>query len=472
MFRKTFFIFITAFTVIAILFSSFFVSVQSVFAQTATTDASTQAAQDEKAILEAQLAELQKEIDAKTAQLNEQKKQTGTIQKDVNLLISQINTAKLKIQQKTLEISQLNQQISQKGKAITDLGNELDREHDSLRQLIKKTDQVDQMGAAYVLLSADSVSKFYRDLDDFLSIKQSLYASVNKIKQIKSLTEDQKEQLLDQQSRAEDAKNTIESQKKTVESSEKQKSQLLAISKGKEKEYQTILAQQQAKAAEIRSRLFQLAGGSKAIPFGDAYQFALAASAKTGVEPAFTLAILTQESNLGKNVGTCNRAGDPPSKKWQNIMPGPAQKAAGKSSRDDQSAFLRITKSLGLDPETTPLSCPLGSGGWGGAMGPGQFIPTTWELIQSRVAAALGKGAANPWSAQDAIMGTSIYLMDRGGAGASETNQRNAACKYYSGRACDGKQPANSFYGNSVMALKRTIQADIDYLEQYGVSRR
>ena len=31
------------------------------------------------------------------------------------------------------------------------------------------------------------------------------------------------------------------------------------------------------------------------------------------MRPAFLLAILTQESDLGKNVGTCNRAGDPPS---------------------------------------------------------------------------------------------------------------------------------------------------------------
>ncbi len=173
------------------------------------------------------------------------------------------------------------------------------------------------------------------------------------------------------------------------------------------------------------------------------------------MRPAFILAILTQESNLGKNVGTCNRATDPISKKWMNIMPGPVQKASGKSSRDDQSAFLRITKSLGLDPDTTPLSCPLPSGGG----------------VASRIAAAVGVGTANPWVPRDAIMATAIYLKDRGGVG-GEANERNAACKYYSGRACDGRAPANSFYGNSVMSLSRAIQLDIDYLVQYGVSRR
>jgi hypothetical protein len=68
-------------------------------------------------------------------------------------------------------------------------------------------------------------------------------------------------------------------------------------------------------------------------------------------------------------------------------------------------------------------------------------------------------------------MASAIYLKDRGGIG-GETNERNAACKYYSGRACDGKKPANSFYGNSVMSFALQFQADIDYLEKYGVSRR
>ncbi len=68
-------------------------------------------------------------------------------------------------------------------------------------------------------------------------------------------------------------------------------------------------------------------------------------------------------------------------------------------------------------------------------------------------------------------MASAVYLKKRGAVG-SETNARNAACRYYSGRACDGKKPANSFYGNSVMAIARSVQSDIDYLVQYGISRR
>ncbi|HVY35884.1 MAG TPA: lytic murein transglycosylase [Candidatus Paceibacterota bacterium] len=403
-----------------------------------------------------------KKLQQLQAQLNTQKQKTGALQQNVSGLIAQINATQSKIKGQITNINNLTVEINQKQKAIGDLSTELDRQHDSMQQLIKRTDEIDQKGAAYVLLSAQSVTEFYQDLDDFTSVKQSLYSALNKVKQIKSATETQKQQLQDKQSQALDAKNALENQKKQIQVSQTQAQQLLDTSKTEEQRQAALVAQQQQKVAAIESKLFSFAGGAtKAIPFKDAYTYAKGASAATGVRPAFILAILTQESNLGANVGTCNRAGDPPSKSWVNVM----------SPTRDQPAFTRITAALGLNPDTTPVSCPLPGGGWGGAMGPAQFIPSTWEIIAPRVAAALGKSAANPWAARDAIMASAIYLKDRGGVG-SETNERNAACKYYSGRSCDGKRPPNSFYGNSVMALTRTIQADIDYLEKYGVAKQ
>ena len=428
-----------------------------------TLEAQSEFNLEERAKLEAELRALEKEIAEKEATLRDQQKQTGTIQKDLKLLTTQIETARTKIKAKQLAIQKINGEIGQKTKAISELSNELERERDSLEQLVKKTQEIDDKGALYVLLSSEGVSDFYEDLDDFLSIKRALQGSVTQIKNIKSRTEDQKEQLQEKQDQELDAKADLESQKKKVEISEGEKKRLLTVSKGKEKEYQAILAERQKKAQEIKTKLFSFAGGAtKAIPFEDALRYANEASEKTGVRPAFILAILTQESNLGRNVGTCNRAGDPPSKGWRNVM----------SPTRDQQPFLRITSALGLNPDTTPVSCPIAGGGWGGAMGPAQFIPSTWESVAARVASSLGVGIANPWRARDAITASATYLAIRGAAGGNAANERNAACRYYSGRPCDGKRPANSFYGNNVMALSRNIQADIDYLIQFGVSRR
>jgi membrane-bound lytic murein transglycosylase B len=448
---------------IIILFSAILVA----HAQTATTASSTPAVCTNPSNADiaqacADYAAENKVLAQLQAQLAAQKAKSGSLQQNVNALVSQITSTQAKISNEISTINSLSLEIDQKQKAITDLNSQLDRENASMAQLITHTDELDQKGAAYVLLSADSISNFYQDLDDFFSIKQNLYSTLNYVKQIKGATQTQEQQLQDQQSQALDAKNALTSEKNQLAVSQQQAQQLLNSSKSAEQTAAALVAQQQAKVAAIQSKLFSFAGGAtSSIPFSQAYSYATAAQNVTGVPASFVLAILTQESNLGKNVGTCNRAGDPPSKSYLNVM----------NPNRDQALFVQITGALGLNPNTTPVSCPIGTGGWGGAMGPAQFIPSTWVLIAPQVASALGESAANPWNARDAIMASSIYLADRG-ATSDPTSQRNAACKYYSGRACDGKSPPNSFYGNSVMALTRSIQADIDYLVQYGVSRR
>ena len=395
-------------------------------------------------------------------QLSNQKSRSGTLQKNVNELITQITNTQSKIRNQITQINTLTLQIHQKVAAINDLASELDQQHASMTQLVKRTDDIDQRGPLYLLLSSNTVSDFYHDLDDFYSIKQALLSTLNRVKSIKTVTEKQKSQLQDKQSQALNAKKSLEGQKSQLAVSQKQVQDLLNTSKSEEQRQAAMILDQQKKVAAIQSKLFSFAGGNTAaIKFKDAYAYASEASDITGVRTAFILAILTQESNLGKNVGTCNRKTDPAAKSWKNIM----------SPTRDQGPFQRITAALGLDPDTTPVSCPVKGGGWGGAMGPAQFIPSTWEKIASQVATGLGKSTANPWVARDAIMASAVYLKAIGGAG-GQSAERNTACRYYSGRSCDSRAPKNSFYGNSVVSLAAGIQNDIDYLNKYGVSRR
>jgi membrane-bound lytic murein transglycosylase B len=138
------------------------------------------------------------------------------------------------------------------------------------------------------------------------------------------------------------------------------------------------------------------------------------------------------------------------------ISSGAAVSGVMKPTRDIQP-FLRIVNALGRDPKQTRVSCPF-STGYGGAMGPSQFIPSTWELFQNRIATALGVSATDPWEPKHAFMASAIYLADLGADSDQYTDERNAACRYYSGRACDSKKPANAFYGDQVAAKAKTIQ--------------
>ena len=128
------------------------------------------------------------------------------------------------------------------------------------------------------------------------------------------------------------------------------------------------------------------------------------------------------------------------------------------SSRDDQTPFMKIVSKLGFNINGRTISCPIYSAGpWGGAMGPAQFIPSTWNIFIDRLQSNLNH-YPNPWEPEDAFMASSMYLTDLGGVGNSVSAQTRAACKYY------GSGGSTCSYGRSVINLKNKIQGDIDLL--------
>ncbi|MBX4210451.1 lytic murein transglycosylase [Candidatus Parcubacteria bacterium] len=397
--------------------------------------------------LKQQLAQVEKEIAEQQAILDAKQKESASIQRDVAILTAQISAAQLKIKARNLTIQTLGKDITKKTATISNLSNKIDRERQSLGQLIRKTNEIDSFSLVEVMLGNKNLSDFFVDLDSVNTLKRTLDESVQEIKDNKSTTETEKQDLQAKQSQEIDARVSIESEQRKIQKSEAEKKSLLSVSKLQEKAYKLLLSERQAEASKIRSALFQLRD-TAAIPFGTALTYANAASVKTGVRPAFLLAILTQETNLGENIGTCNRPGDPPEKGWKVIM---------KPDRD-QAPYLRITAALGLDPNTMPLSCPW-KGGWGGAMGPSQFIPSTWELYQSKIALAVNKTTPSPWEPQDAFMATAIYLDELGAGNGGYTAERTAALKYYAGSAWN--KAANAFYGNQVMAKATNIQENM-----------
>ena len=410
---------------------------------------------EEKARLERELAEVEAEQKQVEAELVKTKAQSASLQRDITILDQKIRSAQLNIRAKTLTIESLGKDIRQKENHIGSLEERIDRGRETLAHIMRKTNEAGSYSLPEVLLSQSTLTGFFQDIDDFESVQVGLKETFEQVRSDKVETETERD-ILDRRRNAEvDARQAIKQEEKNIKADEKEKQRLLSISKGSEAAYQADLSRKRARAAQIRSALFPLRG-SAPIPFGQALQYANAASAITGVRPAFILAVIQQESSLGANVGTCNRVTDPPDKHWTKIMPGPEDKTAGRSRRDDQTIFQQIVSGLGVSPEGLPLSCPIGSG-WGGAMGPAQFIPTTWLLFESRIVNAVGTHA-DPWNPAHAFIASAIYLSDLGAGAKTYTAERNAACRYYSGRSCDSRAPANAFYGNQVYNRAETIQ--------------
>ncbi len=400
------------------------------------------------------------------SQLSAQKAKSSTIASDVALLESLIKKAAQQIDIKNQIIKQLGTQINQKQNKIETLSEKLSREKDSLGQILRKKNEIDNTTLTEMLLANRRISEFFVDVDNFQSINKAIQDSVNIITGVRTTTTEEKAALEQRKLEQANLKNQIEADKKKTESQKADKKTLLASSQAQEKSYADLLAQKKAQAAKISAALFKFRGG-QGIPFGDAYRYAQTASKATGVETAFILAILKQESNFGKYDGGCVLVDlEGTGKRLSNgeIIP-----FVMKPTRD-LAPFLQIVKDLGFDYKEQQFSCPITAkkvdgrySDYGGALGPSQFIPSTWLGVKARIESALKVPHANPWNPEHAIMATAIYMKD---LGAQDKNaQRDAACKYYSGRGCSVPGVQNAFYGNSVMNIKLAIQKDIDIIE-------
>ncbi len=452
----------TRFFIVLILSSTFLLEPVQLHAETEA---------ERRARLETELQNVERQILQQQVLVENKQVERQSLERDITLLDVQIKKARLGIHARALAIQQLEDQIGDKVGVIGELNSRLNKQRQSLAQLIRKTQEVDDYALIEILLGQDHFSYFFEDLESFHDIKSSLNQSLDLLKEIKVDTEDQKLSLEEKQLREEQMKKVQEAQKQQTEVKEKEKTKILTVTKGEENAYKELLDHQKKTAAQLRNQLFQLLGSSGAIPFPEAVSLAEFAGRATGVSPALVLAVVEQESNYGSNTGSC-LVGD--IRQGKSVM----------HPTRDAPVFIAIADILGFDADSQKVSCPIMRGseriGWGGAMGPLQFIPSTWASYggiiargdgtyvydQSRDmirAVSGGTAAANPFNKQDAFTAAALLLRDNGANG-SYSSDRLAALRYYAGWG-GASRPENQFYGDQVMERKARLQGEIETLE-------
>lgn len=423
---------------------------------------SAETAAERRARLEAELQVVERQILTQQRLVEDKQLERRSLERDIDIIESEITKAQLGIQARAVAIAQLSDQIGEKEVVLDILNEKSKRQQDSLADLVRKSALIEDYSLVEVMLSKESFSEFFTDVATFQNIKESLNESLAILHEIKQDTYEQKNELQEKQATEAEMKQIQELQKKEIEAKEREKSKILTITKGEEQAYQELLESQQRTAAQLRSALFELLGGGGGIPFTEAVSLAKYASNVTGVDAALILAILEQETNLGSNLGSCvyndQRGG-------RTVM----------HPDRDAPVFLAMSEILGFDSARQVVSCPIMSGGsyvgWGGAMGPSQFIPSTWAIYggivntgsgwtYSQSADAIRRinksgSPANPWNNQDAFIATALLLRDNGANG-SYAGDRLAALRYYAGWG-GANNPANAFYGDQVMNRKSRL---------------
>ena len=390
--------------------------------------------------------------------LTKTQEEKKTLQNEIYFLRNKIQKLDYEIYQSNIMIKDLGLQIEDTSLSIEETSLQIEESKDQLANILREIYEQDQKSTIEILLAEEKLSDFFGNLVALEEVNSENRELLVSIKDLKNYLQSQR-QSLDQEKG--DLENLV-----TIQSLQKQESQsvkndqeyLLRRTEGEEAKYQQYLAETQQRAAEIRSRIFELIGVPEAPTFGEALDMARYVESVTGIRPALLLAVMTQESNIGKNVGQCYLK-NPSTGEGVVAYNGKEVSRVMKPTRDVQP-FLSITKELGRDPYNTLVSCPM-QYGWGGAMGPAQFIPSTWNIYRGRVADITGR-PGDPWNIKDAFLAAGLYLSDYGGANQTYNSEWKAAMIYFSGST----NVKYRFYGDSVMGLAQKYQTDIETIEK------
>ncbi len=365
-----------------------------------------------------QLKECQRFYEQQVAKLEKEVYETGakkkSLQNAIYILNKKIKNIEYQIYQSYLVIKDLKVQIKNTESSIEKTSKNIQEAKNKLKAILRAINEEDKKSTIEILFSEKKLSGFFENLVWLARLSDKSKEILQDIKALKRNLEIQKQSLNEEKLGLE---HTIQIQKMQKEQNARAK---------KEKEYYYQLTNQEylrklkekesaeKMAAKIRQKIYELIGVRRKVTYKEAIDVAKYAGSLIGIRPALLLGILSQESAIGRNVGQCYL-------KNPKTGAGVVASTGKKINRvmhptRDVPHFLRIIKNinkekgLNLDPFSTLVSCPM-SFGWGGAMGPAQFIPSTWVLYENRVKQKTGV-APDPWDIRDAALAASIYLKD------------------------------------------------------------
>ncbi|XOB41431.1 MAG: lytic murein transglycosylase [Candidatus Nealsonbacteria bacterium] len=413
--------------------------------------------QEERQALENELKELEEQLLLIENDIEKTEKEKKTLQNDIYLLRRRVQSLNIQIQQSNTMIQDITIQIDDTEGSIEQTSLKIEESKERLSVILRKINQEDKKSIIEIFLTEENLSDFFENLTALETLNNNSRELLIDIKSLKFSLEGQKESLDEEKM---DLETIVKVRLLQRQESSQLKSEQESYLKLTEEQYQNQLKEKEEtekRASDIRARIFELIGVPKAPTFGEAYEIAKYVSGITGVRSALILAVLTQESNIGKNVGQCYLT-DTTTGKGKRITSGKIELKTMNPTRD-LPYFLEICQKLGRDPLSTPVSCPM-SIGWGGAMGPAQFIPDTWGNPRygygQKVKEVTGR-EADPWDIRDAFLASGLYLRDLG----AKTNEFKAVMRYFSGYRWSKWE---EFYGRSVLAIAANYEKDIKEL--------
>ncbi|MEK7636503.1 MAG: lytic murein transglycosylase [Patescibacteria group bacterium] len=442
-----------------VLFFCFFGTIVPFFSYAQTPD-------DQKTTIQQQMDVLQKEIDDLDQKLESSQKEKQTLTRELNISNTEIKKRQLEVKKLSLAIADADREIKQKDGAVYAITTRIEKIRKELSENIATLYRKQSSTILEAFLQYSSLSEFFYSTDSLEIIQAEIKNSLNELKVVKKEEENAKIDLEDFKEEQVSLKSLQELEKRVIERNKKEKDDILKLTKGKEALFQSILSQKKKNLASLKSQLFYIE--RTGVSAEDALKYAKLAADRAGIRVAFLLALLEVETGrqyengvitAGTHIGTGN---------WKADLYDCYIRLGKRSIAENQKAdFFKITDELGLDPDKMPVSRRYSNGaGCGGAMGPAQFMPSTWISFKNKTAKLTGNNPPNPWNIEDAFTASAIFLAEAGATAKNEAGETRAARTYISGRsACPAKGLSRTVclgYSRQITALSKEIARNIN----------
>ena len=382
---------------------------------------------------EVELQVLQEKIRAlKDARAKKQGEQTR-LTSAVEILEDRITQTRLELDYTRVSMEEAQIRLRQTTEELDALSKKQDRLREQIRLTLRFMAAFDERSPLETFLTGDTFADFFSNQQALARIQTQATGLLLQTQELKTAREAKETDLRNRHDELQKLAQLQEAQRATLQEEEGRKRTALTRTVGEAARLSSLVAEAEEARREIQQEIFSLRNVGIRLSLKQAEDFAKFAGGATGVRPALLLGVLKIESNIGSNVGSGRYPND--------VHP------------DHREAFVRVAQKLGLDPATAPVSAkPTTYQGWGGAMGPGQIMPGTWERVESEVGRIVGKGTPSPYELLDAFVATAVIL--RGG-GAASGNEYEAVNRYFAGP----NWQRFTWYGDRVLAVAKEYES-------------
>jgi len=404
--------------------------------------------------IEAQIASLESEANALDATLQQVQGQARSFDNEVKTLDLEVKRREVEIKRLNLAIQKASTDIRQKIQGIGVLSQKIASGRGALASGLLLLSTYDGENALTILLKHQSLSDFFTSLYGLQRVEAGVQEALGVFRDDRASLEREKSDLEGFQEEQQNLKGLQEMERRFIAQKKQEKDDLLRLTRGKEAVFQQLLKSKKQDIVTLKTQLFYLE--KTGISAQDAVTLADVAAKRAGIRTSFLLALLEVETgkqfedgviSVGTNLGTGN---------WQRDLYQCYLNLGKRSAAEsEKAAFFGITAGLGLNPDAMPVSRKP-SYGCGGAMGPAQFLPTTWLRFDDRVASLTGHNPPNPWDTSDAFTAAALFLADAGASSQTVAGETMAAKTYLSGKPNCTKYICRS-YANKILALARDI---------------